>query len=92
MKITRVSLLSRKTHTLDIDVTEDQIERWRAGANIQDAMPHLSAADREFVMSGITDEEWKAHFRAESEEEPEERDGTELQVHDSPGYGVHNGE
>ena len=28
-------------------------KRWRRGANIQDAMPWMSAGDREFLISGV---------------------------------------
>lgn len=62
MKITRVSMFTGKTHTLDIDVTEEQIMRWKNGMLIQNAMPNLSPEDREFLMTGVTAEEWKATF------------------------------
>lgn len=44
----------------EIDVTEEQLERWRSGELIQNAMPHLSPTDREFLMTGTTDEDWDA--------------------------------
>jgi hypothetical protein len=47
---------------LEIDCTLEQYSKWQAGAMIQDAMPHLSADDREFVMTGITPEEWDSMF------------------------------
>ena len=37
--------------------------KWLAGAFIQDAMPFLSDNQREFVMSGITEEEWDLEFK-----------------------------
>ena len=60
MTITRKSGLTGHTHTREIDVTDDQLESWAKGALIQDAMPHLSPDDREFIMTGITPEEWLA--------------------------------
>ena len=61
MEITRTSMLTGKTHTRFIPgLTEDAIKAWRAGAMIQDAMPHVSVDDREFVKTGITPEEWTA--------------------------------
>lgn len=60
MQITRKSPFSGKTNTREIDVTADQLDRWRAGGLIQNVMPHLSADDREFLMTGITPEEWPA--------------------------------
>jgi len=58
MKITRKSILSGITRTLDIPVTEDQMQAWRGGVLIQRAMPNLSDDQREFIMSGITADEW----------------------------------
>lgn len=62
MKITRTSPVSGVTRTLDIPVTQAQLDSWSAGKLIQDAMPNLSADDREFIMTGITPEEWEAMF------------------------------
>lgn len=58
MRITRVSTLTGKTHTREIDCTSWQLKKWEEGALIQNAMPRVSAEDREFVISGITPEEW----------------------------------
>lgn len=59
MKITRTSILTRITRTLDIPVTLEQLATWERGTLIQNAMPNLNANDREFIMSGITPEEWE---------------------------------
>lgn len=58
MQITRTSMLTNVNRTLDIDVTNEQLSRWENGELIQLAMPHLSSSDREFIMTGIVDEEW----------------------------------
>ena len=55
-------MISGKTHTLEVDCTEEQIAAWEAGVKIQDAMPRLPAPLREFVKSGITPEEWCQTF------------------------------
>ena len=47
---------------LDIPVTEAQLERWENGTLIQDAMPQLSADEREFIMTGVTAQEWEDEF------------------------------
>lgn len=61
MKVTRQSCLTKKFHTLEIDVTLDQLikidDPYRREL-IQNIVPHLSASDREFLMTGITDAEW----------------------------------
>lgn len=58
MQITRKSPFTGKVNTLEIDVTPDQIAAWQGGALIQNAMPHLSPDEREFIMTGITPDEW----------------------------------
>ena len=62
MKIKRTSPITGITRTRDIDVTKEQLVRWEAGALIQDVMGHLSAADREFIITGITDDEWQTLY------------------------------
>lgn len=62
MLITRTSMLTGKVHTLDIPVTIEQLDKWERGELIQRAMPNLSDDDREFIMSGITQDEWEEHM------------------------------
>lgn len=62
MEITRTSQYSGITRTLDLPITEEQIEAHYSGKKIQEAMPHLSSEDREFLMTGITAEEWTEMF------------------------------
>lgn len=69
MQITKISMLSGKTHTREIAVTPEQIKAWQDGTLIQDAMPHLSADDREFLMTGATPEEWEQAFGPETDED-----------------------
>ena len=60
MLITRQSQWSGIIRTLDIPVTYDQLYEWQQrGAMIQNAMPNLTADQREFLMTGVTAEEWK---------------------------------
>lgn len=63
MLVTRVSQLSGKESSMEIDITDQQIDAWHKGALIQNVMPHLNADEREFVMTGITKEEWDAAFK-----------------------------
>ena len=60
MKITRTNPLNGEVNTLNIEVTDEQIEAYAAGALIQNAFPNLSADDREFIKTGITAESWEA--------------------------------
>jgi len=69
MQITRTSVISGITRTMDINVTQNQIDRWnnREGY-IQNIMPNISASEREFILSGITSEEWDSIFFENREE------------------------
>ena len=58
MIITKVSMFSKIKRSLDLDVTAEEMEAWKSGMLIQDAMPRLNEHEREFVISGITKEEW----------------------------------
>ena len=66
MLISRKSPLTGENNIRDIEITWFQYMKWIDGANIQDAMPHLSPDDREFLMTGITQEEWDYLFLKES--------------------------
>lgn len=58
MLITRTSLLTGVTRTMDLDVTPEQIIAWQGGTVAQVAFAHLSKDQREYIISGITQEEW----------------------------------
>jgi hypothetical protein len=62
MIITRKSVLSGKLRSMDLPITQEQIDRWRNGGLIQLVMPNLSADEREFFMTGISPEEWDDAF------------------------------
>lgn len=65
MRIERKSPFSGKVHEMDLPVTEDELAHWASGALAQNVWPHLTPDQREFIMTGITPEEWKAAFAAE---------------------------
>ena len=58
MLITKTSMFNNKTSSMEIDVTQDQLDAWQNGMLIQDAMPNLTADHREFIMTGTTPEDW----------------------------------
>ena len=62
MKITRTDPFTGQVNTLDIDVTQDQIDAWKAGKLIQDAMPLITSSEREFIKTGITEKSWNSMF------------------------------
>lgn len=58
--VVRRSPFSGETHQAVIKMTEKQYEAWTIdGLAIQHALPHLNAYEREFLMTGITPEDWK---------------------------------
>jgi hypothetical protein len=71
MRITRTSKISGITRTKEIAITPAQLrevddpQRKRL---IQEILPHLSPADREFLITGVTDEEWAQMGWDEGEE------------------------
>jgi hypothetical protein len=69
MQITRLSMFTNKVHTMDINVTQEQIALWENGTLIQDAMPNLSADEREFIKTGVTPSEWSEFFGEEEEDD-----------------------
>jgi len=62
MKITRTSRLTGKTSVMDLKITQAQLDAWVDGMLIQDAMPQLPPEHREFLMTGITPDEWDSVF------------------------------
>ena len=69
MKITRTSIFSGNTNTMELNVTQEQLTAWESGVNIQVAMPQLNAEEREFVKTGMTPTEWNELFGEEEDEE-----------------------
>ena len=65
MLITRKSAFTGVEHSLEIHVSPKQMDAWLNGELIQNAMPQLSADQREFLMTGITAEEWEDAFGAD---------------------------
>ena len=57
--ITRTDPFTGRTNFLSLDITEEQLRSWHNGELIQDAMPNLTADEREFVRIGIVSDSWK---------------------------------
>jgi hypothetical protein len=61
-----ISGLTGVRHSLEIPVDFDKLQAWRSGAtkgHIQDVFPELNADQREFLMTGITPEEWDQYIK-----------------------------
>lgn len=74
--VVRTSSISGKQHRRDIPISVEAyalgMQAWKRGELIQNAFPMLSPADREFLMSGITPEEWDEMFSDEDFQESED--------------------
>jgi hypothetical protein len=57
---TRTSVMTGKVHEMDIpNITESDVQKWKASrVKIQDYFPKLTPAQREFLITGTTQEEW----------------------------------
>jgi hypothetical protein len=62
LDVTNASNYSGREHTIRIRARPCQFTLWNSGALIQEAFPELTADEREFILSGITKEEWKELF------------------------------
>ena len=62
LKVSRTSIISGKTSTRSLPITQEQYDTWKRGVLIQDAMPNLSVKDREFLITGMTNDEQEEMF------------------------------
>ena len=63
MLVTRRSPFSKTENTMELDITPEQLARYEQGNElIQNVFPDLSSEHREFIMTGITPEEWNSTF------------------------------
>ncbi len=65
MLIKRKSIISGDTNSMVLPITSAQLDRWTGGELIQDVFPDLEIDQREFLMTGITPEEWTQTFGEE---------------------------
>ena len=69
MRIIRKSIISGLTNSMELPITFVQMDAYMSGVLVQKAFPQLSAEQREFIMTGITPEEWAKLYPEEDEEE-----------------------
>lgn len=68
MNLTRVSGLTGRENTLFIPgLTQAMLDSYDNGALAQDAFSGLSADHREFIITGITPDEWNTYLSSEEE-------------------------
>jgi hypothetical protein len=64
IQVTRKSLISGKTNTMSLPITQEHLDIYETVGDIliQDAFPNLDKYQREFIISGITPKEWDNTF------------------------------
>ena len=63
MFITKTSMISGQQNTIWIEgLTASMLKEWEDGALVQDALRGIPQEMREFVMTGITPDEWSKTF------------------------------
>ena len=93
MQVTRKSMISGESNTMDLPVTEVMLRRWRGGELIQNVMPHLSAEQREFLISGCMPQEWDEVMRERDEQNQyEECDDGRYDDDPNPYHGTYSEE
>ena len=68
LRVVNTSILTGKEHAMLLPVTREEIDRWQGGELVQDVFPHLNDSQREFLVNGVTPEEWQKAFNALEEE------------------------
>ena len=67
--VTRASKLTQVANSMMLPLTREEFEEglvaWTYGTLIQEAFPTLDADQREFMMTGVTPEEWNKAFGEE---------------------------
>jgi hypothetical protein len=69
MEVTRVSNLTGIKRTMELNITHQQLLDYEKGMKAQDAFRNLTPAEREFFMTGITDEEWNTFIEVSDDED-----------------------
>lgn len=67
MIITRKHPFTGETNSRDLPITSEELFLWESGELIQNVWPHLSADDREFIKTGITN--WDDYLTEELDDQ-----------------------
>ena len=67
IQVTRQSAITRKINTMELPITQEHLDIYETVGDIliQDAFPNLNEEQREFILSGITPQEWNDTFGEE---------------------------
>ena len=64
IKVTRQSVLTRQINTMELPILQEHLDIYDTVGDIlvQDAFPNLNVEQREFLISGITPQEWNKYI------------------------------
>ena len=67
IQVTRQSVITKKINTMELPITQEHLDIYETVGDIliQDAFPNLDAGQREFLLSGVTPQEWEETFGEE---------------------------
>lgn len=68
MIVKKKSIIDHKIYVMELDVTQEQLDRYAIGREpVQNVFPDLRPDEREFLITGLTPEKWKEIFEPFSE-------------------------
>ncbi len=64
IQVTRQSVLTRKMNTMKLPILQEHLDIYDkiGGFNVQDIFPQLDAEQREFLINGVTPQEWNKYI------------------------------
>ena len=64
IQVTKQSIITKKMNTMELPITQEHLDMYETVGDIlvQDAFPNLDIGQREFLISGITPQEWNETF------------------------------
>jgi len=64
LEVTRKSILSGKTNTMTLDITQESLDIYDiiGGMLVQNVFPNLNKEEREFLINGVTPDEWNKYI------------------------------
>lgn len=70
--VTKTSAFTGKFHVMTLNVSKQKWDKWNQGGAdlplVQDYFPELSPIEREFILTGVTQQEWDEEIGEEGEE------------------------
>jgi len=71
IQVTRQSVITKKINTMELPITQEHLDIYETVGDIliQDAFPNLDAEQREFILTGVTPQEWNDTFGGDEDDE-----------------------